>query len=187
MDYKEVKRKYWAELLTGGMVLGVVMVVVLFLQYLIRNQEPGFVGSLLSFANFAAVVAVLVIYGRKAAALYAEHPLGFSYGRAFWFSLLMSMLSGVIYGAGYFLMSEVVDPVYYGEIQQKVLEIYAKAGKMTQEQVEMMQEAMGLMHNLFVVIFSYVFVMLFQGGFVSLFTAAIVRRKPASALGGGSL
>lgn len=182
MDYKEVNRKYWTELLTGGMVLGIVMVVILVLQYLIRNQEAGFVGALLSFANFAAVVAVLIVYGRRVAALYEAHPLGFGYGRAFGFSLLLSMLSGIIYGAGYFLMAEVVDPAYFGAVQQKVLEIYAEAGKMTNEQVDMMREAMGLMHNLFVVIFSYVFVMLFQGGFVALFTAAIVRRKPSTQL-----
>lgn len=178
MDEKERKQKYRMELLTGGMVLGLAMFLILVLQYLTRNVPSGFLGGFLSFANFAAIVAVLLIYGRKAGALYQPEPLlrpnGFTYGRAFGFSVLVSLLSGIVAGAGYFLMAEVVDPAYFGRAMDQVARIYVESGMMTAEQV---REGLALMHNLFVVIFANMIAMLFQGGFIGLFTAAIVRHR----------
>lgn len=166
------------ELLTGGMVLGLAMFAVLVLQYLTRNVASGFLGGLLSFANFAAIVGVQVIYGRRAGALYRLEPVsrpnGFTYGRAFGFAVLVSLLSGIVAGAGYFLLAEVVDPAYFGRTMDRVAQIYVESGLMTAEQV---REGLALMHNLFVVIFANMFAMLFQGGFVGLFTAAIVRQR----------
>lgn len=178
MDEKERKKRYWNELFTGSMVLGLAMFAVFVLQYLARNQPAGIAMGLLSLANFSVVVAVLVVYGRKVAALYqpdAQNPIGFSYGRAFGFSLKLATLSGIIYGAGYFLMIEVVDPVYFGAMLNQAAELYVTSELMTADQVG---EMLDLMHNLFVVIFSNMVVMLFQGGFVALFTAAIVRTRP---------
>lgn len=159
--------------------LGLAMFAILVLQYLLR-EVGGFWVGLLSFANFAAIVAVLIVYGRRAAVLCPPDPLlrpgGFSYGRAFGFSLLLSMLSGIVYGAGYFLLTEVIDPHYFGQAMERVAELYVSSGLMTAEQV---QAGMALMHNLFVVIFAQMIAMLFQGGFLALFTSAIVRyRRP---------
>lgn len=178
MDEKTRRQKYRGELLTAGMVLGLVMFAVLVLQYLTRNVPSGFLGGLLSFANFAAMVAVLIIYGRRAAALCPADPVlrpgGFTYGRAFGFSILVSLLSGIVYGAGYFLLTEVIDPRYFGQAMERVAELYVSSGLMTAEQV---REGMALMHNLFVVIFANMIAMLFQGGFLALFTSAIVRHR----------
>lgn len=183
MDEKERKQKYRMELLTGGMVLGLVMFAVMVLQYLFR-EVGGFWVGLLSFANFAAIVAVLIVYGRRAAALCPPDPVrrpnGFTYGRAFGFSILVSLLSGIVYGAGYFLMTEVVDPRYFAQGMERVAEMYVSSGLMTAEQV---RAGMALMHNLFVVIFANMIAMLFQGGFLALFTSAIVRyRRPYNPL-----
>ena len=83
-----------------------------------------------------------------------------------------------MYGVGYFLLTEVIDPRYFGRAMERVAELYVSSGLMTAEQV---QAGMALMHNLFVVIFANMVAMLFQGGFLSLFTAAIVRyRRPHS-------
>lgn len=179
MDEKTRRQKYRGELLTGGMVLGLAMFVIMVLQYLLRDVG-GFLVGLLSFAGFAAILVVLIIYGRRAAALCPPDPLlrpnGFSYGRAFGFSLLLSMLSGIVYGAGYFLLTEVIDPHYFGQAMDQVAEMYVSSGLMTAEQV---QAGLALMHNLFVVIFANMVAMLFQGGFLALFTSAIVRyRRP---------
>lgn len=179
MDEKTRRQKYWGELLTGGMVLGLAMFVIMVLQYLLRDVG-GFLVGLLSFAGFAAILVVLIVYGRRAAALCPPDPLlrsnGFSYGRAFGFSLLLSMLSGIVYGAGYFLLTEVIDPHYFGQAMDRVAEMYVSSGLMTAEQV---QAGLALMHNLFVVIFANMVAMLFQGGFLALFTSAIVRyRRP---------
>lgn len=180
MDEKIRKQKYRIELLTAGMVQGLGMFAVLLLQYLTRNLPAGFLSGLLSFAGFAVIVAVLVVYGRRAAALYPPDPVlrpnGFTYGRAFGFSLLVSLLSGIVYGAGYFLLAEGIDPRYFGEMTGRVAETYVSSGLMTAEQV---QTGMALMHNLFVVIFANMAAMLLQGGFLALFTSAVVRyRKP---------
>lgn len=178
MDEKERKKKYRAELLTGGLVLGLVMLVMLVLQYLVRNMPPGSIAGLLGLVSFGAMVAVLVIYGKRAAALYQPdpdlRPGGFTYGRAFGFSILMCLLSGVVYGAGYFLMAEMVDPVYFGQIMEQVARMYVKSGVMNAEQA---REAMGMMHNQLLVIFGHMLAMAMQGGFVALFTSAIVRHR----------
>lgn len=177
MDEKERRKKYRAELLTGGMVLGLAMFAILLLQYLSRNVPSGFLGGFLSFANFAAMVAVLVIYGKRAAALCPpdeRHPGGFTYGRAFGLTILMSLLSGIVAGVGYYLMAEVVDPAYFGRTMDQVARIYVESGMMTAEQV---REGLALMHNLFVVVFANMIAMLFQGGFIGLFTSAIVRYR----------
>lgn len=177
-DYKELKKTYRNELLTAGMVLGLAQVAILFLQYFLRATPMPGLQTLLSFASFGAIIAVFIIYGRKVAAAYADTPTGFSYGRAFGFCLLVSILSGIIYGVGYYLISQVIDPAYYAEMHRKVLELYASSGMLTEVQLESMKEAMGLLSNLFVVIFGYMFAMLLQGGFVALFVAAMLRRAP---------
>ena len=83
-----------------------------------------------------------------------------------------------MYGVGYFLLTEVIDPHYFGQAMERVAELYVSSGLMTAEQV---QAGMALMHNLFVVIFANMVAMLFQGGFLALFTSAIVRyRRPYS-------
>lgn len=177
MEEKERKRKYRLELLTGGMVLGLAMVAVLVARYLMRGVASGMPGSLLSMATLAAIVAVLVVYGRRAAALCPpdqKHPGGFTYGRAFGFSLLVCLLSGVVYGMGYFVMAEGVDPVYFGRILDQVARAYVEAGWMTPEQVG---EAVGAMHNQWMVIVGHMVAMVMQGGFVALFTSAVVRRR----------
>lgn len=178
MDEKERKKQYTAEVFTAAMVMGLGLFVVMFLQYLLRDAG-GVLSLLLSFANFAVVVAVLIIYGRRAAALCPpdpqRRPNGFTYGRAFGFSVLVSLLSGIVYGAGYFLLTEVIDPQFYGSTIDQVAQLYVSSGLMTTEQV---QAAVALMHNLFVVILANMIAMLFQGGFVALFTSAIVRHRP---------
>ncbi|WP_298064732.1 DUF4199 domain-containing protein [uncultured Rikenella sp.] len=178
MDEQTRKKKYRGELLTAGMVLGLAMFVVLVLQYLARDLPGGFLSGLLSFAGFAVIVAVLIVYGRRAAALCPPDPVlrpgGFTYGRAFGFSILVSLLSGIVYGAGYFLMTEVVDPRYFAQGMERVAELYVSSGLMTAEQV---REGMALMHNLFVVIFANMIAMSLQGGFLALFTSAIVRHR----------
>ena len=68
MDEKERKKQYTAEVFTAAMVMGLGLFVVMFLQYLLRDAG-GVLSLLLSFATFAVVVAVLIIYGRRAAAL----------------------------------------------------------------------------------------------------------------------
>lgn len=178
MDFKELKRKYRIELFTGAMVLGLVQVLVLFLQYLMRDNASGILYSILSWGNLIAIITVFVVYGRKLAAIYGPTPMGLTYGKAFGFFILMSLLSGVIYGAGYYLISEVVDPGYFAAVQQEALELLVNSGNWSDAQIDAMKSAMGLTHNLFVVIFSYVMVMLFQGGFVALFISAIVKRPP---------
>lgn len=178
MDEKQRKKQYTAEVMTAAMVMGLGMFVVMFLQYLLRDAG-GMLGVLLSFANLGVVVAVLIIYGRRAAALCPpdpqRRPNGFTYGRAFGFSVLVSLLSGIIYGAGYFLLTEVIDPQFYGDTINEVAKLYVSSGLMTAEQV---QAGVALMHNLFVVILANMIAMLFQGGFVALFTSAIVRYRP---------
>ena len=177
MDEKERKQKYRTELLTAGMVLGLAMTGVLVLQYVLRGVRIGWVGMLLSLAGLAVTAAVLVGYGRRAAALCPpdeRRPEGFTYGRAFGFSLLVCLLGGVIYGAGYFVMAEAVDPAYFGQIIDQVVRLYIESGLMTQAQAELTAAAM---HNLLMVILGYVLAMALQGGFVALFTAAIVRRR----------
>lgn len=183
MDEKTRKQRYRSELLTAGMVLGLAMFAVLVLQYLFRDAG-GFFAGLLSFAGFAVIVAVLIVYGKRAAALFPPDPVlrpnGFTYGRAFGFSLLVSLLSGIVYGAGYFLIAEAIDPRYFGESMERVAEVYVTSGLMTAEQV---RDGMALMHNLFVVIFANMMAMLLQGGFLALFTSAVVRyRRPYNPL-----
>ncbi|MCH5305445.1 MAG: DUF4199 domain-containing protein [Rikenella sp.] len=179
MDEKLRKQKYRIELLTAGMVLGLAMVAVLLLQYGTRNLGSAFVAGALSCATLVSIVAVFVFYGRRAAALCppdpAARPNGFTYGRAFGFSLLVSLLSGIVYGAGYFWMAEVVDPHYFGQVIDRATELYDSSGLMTAEQ---MLEMKAMMHNQWILIAGHMLAMAMQGGFVALFTSAVVRHRP---------
>lgn len=167
------KQRYRGEWMTGGLVLGLALFAVLGLQYLLRGVVEGSAlwAGLLSLAPFGAIVAVQVVYGRRAAAL---RRFGFTYGRAFGFEVLVCLLSGIVYGAGYFLLAEVVDPVYFGRTLEQVVAIYLRSGLMTVEQA---RQAMELMHSLPAVICATMLAMVLQGGFVALFTAAIVRHR----------
>lgn len=176
MDEKTRRQKYWGELLTGGMVLGLVLFGIMLLQHVTRFMGRE-VNTVLSVLSFGATVAILVIYGYRAARYCLPdklHPGGFTYGRAFGFSLLVSLLAGIICGAGYFLLTEVIDPVFFGEMIQQFAEMYVSSGWMDADQAK---EMIALAHNIFVVILGNMVVMLLKGGFVALFTSAFVRHR----------
>ncbi|WP_297626163.1 DUF4199 domain-containing protein [uncultured Rikenella sp.] len=167
------KAKYRAEWLTGGLVLGLALFAVMGLEYLLRGvrAQAGWVGLLLAVAPLAVLVAVLVIYGRRGAALRGAR---FTYGKAFGFSLWICLLSGIIYGTGIFLLLEVVDPVYFGRTFEQALTVYLQAGMLT---VQEGRELMELMHSLPFMVVSGILAMVLQGGFVALFTSAVVRYR----------
>lgn len=165
------KQKYRVEWLTGGLVLGLALFAMMGLEYLLRGVRTGWIGLLLSVAPLAVLVAVLVVYGRRAAALRGP---GFTYGKAFGFSLWICLLSGIIYGTGMFLLLEVVDPVYFGRMFEQVLTIYLRSGMLT---VQEGREVMAMMHSLPFMVVGGMLAMVLQGGFVALFTAAVVRYR----------
>ncbi len=186
-DIRTLKQYYRSQLLTGALVFGVAMVVILLLEYVFSSVPTvqkilGYVGGLV------VVIAVLVVYGKRVAARYAQaRPAeGFSYGRVFGFSVLMSMLAGVICGVGYYLLTEVIDPAHFAAEREKAMteavETLRQNPQITEEmieqQVSMSNYISGMMQTLGGSIGFNVFGMLLWGGFVALFTSAGVRRKP---------
>lgn len=175
----EQRKIYNRELMTGSLILGVALVAVMVLQYLIRNMEGSFLAALLSLAGFVVIVVAQLRYGRRVAAL-SSLADGFSLGKAFGFMLMLSASAGVIYGLGAYIMQEVVDPAYYYDLQNKMVQVYVKSLGMTPEQASAFDsaEVRKMMSQIWIVVFSGIFGMVFQGGLIALFTSAMVRRKP---------
>lgn len=172
-----MKNRYLNELFTGSLVMGLGLVVIMVLQYAIRNMQVGVLAALLSLGGFAVIVVTQVIYGRRVASDYGD--AGFGYVRAFGLLILMSGLGGVIYGAGTYMMQTIVDPAYYGELQSKVIEAYVKTFKLNAEQIGLFKQAQHMMNNVAAVVFSGAIGLMLQGGLVGLFTATFVKRPAA--------
>lgn len=187
IDYRALKQHYRRQLLTGALVFGAALVVVLLLEYVfsgvpVVQKILGYVGGL------GVVIALLVIYGKRVAVRYAEivPKEGFGYGRVYGFSLLMSALAGVIVGVGAYLLTEVIDPEYFAAQREKQMAImaeqYRKNPQYTQEQIEMavkqgndMAEFTRTLQGSIVI---HVIGYALFGGIVGLFTSIAVRRKP---------
>lgn len=171
---------YRKELFTGALMLGVALVVVMVLQYMVRGMGVGIIAALLSLAGFVVIVVAQLRYGRSVARLHEGD--GFGLGRAFLFMIQLSALAGVVYGLGAYVMQEVVDPAYYSDLMNNMVQAYVKSLGMTTEQAAAFDspQTRAMMGKVWVVVLSGVFGMVFQGGLIALFTSAIVRRRPAS-------
>lgn len=157
--------------------MGLALVAVMVLQYIARGM--GVIAAMLSLSGFVVIVVAQLRYGRSVARLYEGD--GFGLGRAFLFMLQLSALAGVVYGLGAYVMQEVIDPVYYSDLMNKMVQAYVKSLGMTPQQAATFDapQTRAMMGQIWVVVLSGIFGMVFQGGLIALFTSAIVRRRPS--------
>ncbi|CDN32071.1 hypothetical protein BN938_1994 [Mucinivorans hirudinis] len=173
-----MKNQYWNLVLTGAFMLGVLWVALSFLSYVFNNNTVmNFINSI---GGLGILIWALIFYGKKVAHLKDVDGVGFSYGQAFGFSILMLLLSGVIVGIGQWLLHNVVDPEFYAKVNKEATEAAVKmvGGKMDSRMIASMQEAQDKMKIIWWVIANSMGTMCLLGGFVALITSAVVRRKP---------
>lgn len=173
-----MKNEYWNIVLTAGFVLGVLYAAQGFLSYVFYGNM--LMGWLTSILGFAAIIWVLVYYGRKAAEIKDVDGVGYTYGQAFGFSLLVLLLSGVIVGFSQWLLQAVIDPEFYAIIYRETTEkMLSMMKNPTDEQITAMKQSVQRMQDMWYVIGASMFSMCMLGGLVALGTSAVVKRRPS--------
>lgn len=172
-----MKKDYWHIVLTAGFVLGVLYAATTFLSYVFYGNV--IMGWICSIAGFGAIVWSLLFYGKKTAALKDVDGMGFSYGQAFGFSMLVLLLSGVIVGISQWTLQNVIDPVFYDQLYKTAIEeMVAKVPSAGADQIKMMKESQDMMRQMWAVILASMLSMALLGGIVALATSAAIKRQP---------
>lgn len=165
-----LKKAVWREAATGGLYLGLVLILIMVIGYLGRtNHSLDFVPALL---NFAALILFIYFYARKVSRLYTT---GFYYPQSLAFILKMMLFAGVLAGIGQFILQNYVDPTYY----DKLIESTLKEGGFDQQNIDLTMAA-GVMKNPIVMALSGAISMLLYGGMIGVFVSAFVKRPPVT-------
>ena len=166
----DLKKTAWREAATGGLILGLVLVVVAVLEYYLRLDASK--SWITGAVNFAAMVGISYGYGRRMADIYGD--AGFTYVQGIVFILKIMFFAGILAGLGQFIMQNYVDPEYYREMIEVTL---ANQG-FSDDMVEKTMEGMWALENPVLMIFSGIFGMMVYGGFIGVVVAIFVKRPP---------
>lgn len=172
-----MKKEYWNTVLTAGLVLGVLYAAAGFLTYATYGNSA--MGWIISVLGFAVIAWSLYYYGKKVAVITDVDGMGFSYGKAVGFSIMVLLLSGVITGISQWLLQNVIDPEFYAQIHREALENVIKLmPSATDEQIAASKKSLDMMHQIWYVIGASMLSMVLLGGLVALITSVFVQRKP---------
>lgn len=173
-----MKKEYWHVVLTAGFILGILYSAQTFLSYAFYgNKITGWIASLIGFAS---IVWVLINYGKKAAAIKDPEGMGYSYGQAFGFSIIVLLLSGIIVGISQWLLQNVIDPEFYAKLYKEAAEqMVTLMPNASDEQIKAMQASQQMMRQMWAVIGASMISMLMLGGLVALATSVVIKRKPS--------
>ncbi len=168
MDDQRTERNQFT--LKYGALLGVIQVAWLLILYATDN----FVGSALPSMKWVIYGVFLYLVLK----FYRDHFLeGFiSYGRCLREGVRLSVLSGVVIGAFYFLMLKVFDPSLGQLIIAETEEAYLAMG-LSESTVEDLSEALRMGVTPWNMFFANIFDAMFSGLIVSLVVSIFVKRK----------
>lgn len=173
MEKKELKSLFWREAATGGLILGLSLVILYFIDYAFAlGYAKG--GGVITNGLFFVLIAVgLTIYGKRLAGM--RGGIGFTYGQAIGFSVALLMFAGIIAGLGQFVLQTYIDPEYYDALFEYTL-LQSGIGE---DKIDTFLKARdsGITNNpIYMVIGSSIGTVL-MGGLLSLFTSIFVKKS----------
>lgn len=168
-----MKNNYTNNILTAGLILGVLYSAFSMLPYLFSGATWAV--TLFYIGGFGVIAWGLFFYGKKAADIKDLDNAGYSYGQAFGFSVMALALSGVIIGLSSWLLNCVIDPAYFEAEFQKNL---SAQPNLTDEAITAAMKMRDYMQNPIILVLASTISMIFMGGIVALITSALVSRKP---------
>lgn len=175
MEENKLKKLYWTEAATGGLILGVAMFVLSFISYYFDFGLDY--GSVISVIQIAIIAVAIYLMGRRMAQFRGSR-LGFTYGQAMGYTLALMLFTGFIYGLGEYFLQIVIDPAYFDELFEAALYKSGQSEKLI-EQAVAAKESMGqMLQNPAVMVISGMFSMLFTGGVVGLIVSIFIKKAP---------
>lgn len=168
----ESKKIYRNELLAGAFILGI-----LYSFINVADYAFGVIGGRwLFFIYGISVIAFTQIrFGRRVAAS-RRADIGFGYGKALGFVVLMSMLSGVIVGIVEYFIQNVIDPEYGEAIfKQAWQQLSSMIPSATEQELT---DAVSITKSIWAMIFGGIFMCAINGLFVGFFSSVFVKRDP---------
>ncbi len=180
MDTKELRRRYWNEILTGALVLGGAIVLLLFLdQALGLHGKPG-LGFVMTLLQLAVIVWIIYHYTKRGADVYTSAGQPYSFAKGFLGALNMSVFSGVVVGLGLYVVMNYISPGNYGAMVSAMAQAYLDNPALTPEARLAYQEIVTdpsiLTGNLTLLLFGAIMAMGLVGGFIGLVTGALLKR-----------
>ncbi len=128
---------------------------------------------------FIVVCPLIIVTGRRNAAL--AGPEGYSYSRAVGYVFALMMFAGIVYGVGRFLMVNYISHEYYDALNTAAMDaamtVY-RGTAMESQMATMRPQALRVMSNPLFLIFSSVFNLVIKGGFLGLIFSAFFKRNP---------
>lgn len=172
------KKQFWRNASNMGFVGGMALVGVNIVGWALR-LETIHAGWPYELLLFAAICPLILVTGRRNAALAGAE--GYPFGRAMGYVFALMMFAGIVYGAGRFLLVNFIARDFYDAFNATSIEAAMQLyrGTPLESQAEAMRGQMvRMLANPFVIIVSSVVSFVFKGGFLGLILAPIFTRKP---------
>lgn len=156
-----------------GLILGSIQAVIVLFSFLIgidTIRPPIFI----TLITYTAVV-VTIVQGTKK---YRDDVLGgaITYGKAFWYGVLICVFAGMIYGVYMVIHVNLVDANFLTQFMSAVEEEYRKIGFNDKEITDAMN-ALGMMQKPLGMVIFKIFELSFMGLVFSLFISIFTKRK----------
>lgn len=172
-DKSQLKKIFWTEAATGGLILGLAMFLLSLTSYyfeLALNYS-----TLLSVIQVLLIAGVMYAMGRKMARIRGEE-LGFSYGQSMNFILATMIFTGVIYGLGEYVMQVWVDPQYFKDLYEAALYKSTQDEALIEQALKAREQIDNVIKNPGIMVLSGIFSMIIYGGIVGLIVSAFLKR-----------
>ena len=172
-DEKTLKKIFWTEAATGGLILGLAMCALSFIAYWFR-LTLGY-STLMSVVQIVVIALVLFFYGRRVSVSRIE--TGFTYAQAMGFTLAMMVFTGILYGVGEYILQIKVDPEYFEQLFKDTLYRAGGDTEAVKELVRAREEMGDSMRNPLSMVFAGIFTMMLYGGFVGIVVSIFLKRR----------
>ncbi len=164
----ELRKSFWVDAATAGGIIGLVLVVIEFINV---QTTASWMVTFTFLLTILSLGYLIYFYSRKRSLKYGAE--GYSYGQSMGYIFAMMLFAGFVLGLGELLLSKVIAPDYYAEERKAILENNPMYDPNTEMGKQMERMVMGTGFW----IFSSIFSLLFYGGIIGLFASAMVKRK----------
>ncbi|MDR2936022.1 MAG: DUF4199 domain-containing protein [Rikenellaceae bacterium] len=175
MDASELKKTFWNEAATGGLILGLLMFGLSYVVYVLDWAISH--GTIVSFLQVLLMGGVIWAMGTRMTR-FRGPVLGFPYGQSMKLVLAIMFFAGIIHGLGEFLLQMVIAPEYFKHLYEEALLNSGQSEAVVEQAMAMREKIEVYLKNPLVMVLSGILTMCFMGGIVGMILSIFLKKKP---------
>lgn len=168
------KKVYWSRIFATAAIIGVSTSLPQYFNWL--TNTTIFSPWLTTIVQIAVIATVLYVFGKKVA-VESDKGDGYTYGKAFGFAIIASLVSGIFSAVMGWILINALSPNMANDVINKAVEEAQKMNAPT-EAIKMSVEMAKFFLTMGGLLITNILSMGLIGGFIGLFTSAAVKRNP---------